>query len=120
MEGIAVEYFPNSIDPGINGKIWISFIYNWWQCTRYMWFTFSYVSSIKKLFVPGILVCGMSTVWEDTDGCANQYICALDIYLMTLLQLSYGIIMDRVINAPGCGKNVVDWLNTMYKIYLRG
>ena len=27
MEGIAVEYFPNSIDPGRNGKIRISFIY---------------------------------------------------------------------------------------------
>ena len=48
-----------------------------------------------------ILVSGMSTVWEDTDGCDNQYMCALDIYLMTVLSYSYGIIMDRAINAPG-------------------
>ena len=44
---------------------------------------------------------GMSTVWEDTDGCAKQYRCALDIYLMTVLSYSYGIIMDCSINAPG-------------------
>ena len=33
----------------------------------------------------GILVSGMSKVWEDTDGRANQYIRALAIYLMTIL-----------------------------------
>ena len=35
-----------------------------------------------------------------TNGCATQYICDLDIYLMTVLSSSYGIIMDRAINAP--------------------
>ena len=53
----------------------------------------------------------MSTEWEDTDGCAKQYRCDLDIYLMTNLSSSYGIIMDFVINSPGHGKNVVDLLN---------
>ena len=38
-----------------------------------------------KLFDPGILLSGMSTVWEDTNGCAKQYRCALDIYLINLL-----------------------------------
>ena len=28
---------------------------------------------------------GMSTVWEDTDGFAKKYMCALYIYLMTVL-----------------------------------
>ena len=36
-------------------------------------------------FESGILVSGMSTVWEDTDGCAKQCMCALDIYLMAVL-----------------------------------
>ena len=55
-------------------------------------------------FESGILVSGMSTVWEDTDGCAKQYRCDFATYLMTILSSSYGIIMDRAINASGHGK----------------
>ena len=62
---------------------------------------------------------GMSTVLEDTDRCAKQYRCALAIYLMTVFSSSYGIIMDRAINAPGHGNNVVDGLNTTDKRYLK-
>ena len=68
----------------------------------------------------GKLVSGMSTVWEDTDDSANQYRCALDIYLTTVLSYSYGIIMDSKVNAPGHGKNVVNGLNSTYKRYLKG
>ena len=46
---------------------------------------------------------GTSTVWEDTDGCANQYKCDFGIYLMNLLSSLYGIITDLSINAPGHG-----------------
>ena len=49
-----------------------------------MLFTCSYVSSIKN-FESGILVSGMSTVWEDVDGCAKKYRYVLDQYLMTVL-----------------------------------
>ena len=45
-----------------------------------------------------ILVSGMSTVWEDTDGCAKQYMCALATYLMTVLSSSYVIILYLSIN----------------------
>ena len=62
----------------------------------------------------------MSTVWEDTDGCSKQYRWALDIYLMTVLSSLYGIIMDRAINVPGHGKNVVDGINVTGKRYLKG
>ena len=51
----------------------------------------------------GILVPCISTVWEDTDGCVKQYMCALAIYLMTVLSSAYGIIMDPKINAPSYG-----------------
>ena len=61
----------------------------------------------------------MSTVWEDTDGCAKTYRCALAIYLKTVLSSSYGIIMDRAINPPGHGKNIVDRLNATYTRYLK-
>ena len=39
---------------------------------------------------------------------------------MTVLSSSYGIIMDRSINVPGDGKNVVNGLNGMDKRYLKG
>ena len=50
----------------------------------------------------------MSIVWEDTNGCENQYICALDIYLMAVLSSLYVIIMYCTINEPGHGNNLVD------------
>ena len=62
----------------------------------------------------------MSTVWEETDGCTDQYMCDFAVYLMTVLSSSYGIIMDRTINVPVHGNNVVDGINTMDKRYLKG
>ena len=53
----------------------------------------------------------MSTVCEDTNNCTNKYRCALAIYLITALSSSYGIIMDRSIDASGHGNNVVDRFN---------
>ena len=63
---------------------------------------------------------GLSTVWEDTDGCTKQYMCSLSVYLMNLLSSSYGIITDLAINAPGHGKNVVNRLNATDKRYFKG
>ena len=63
---------------------------------------------------------GMSKVWEDNDGCANQYRCTLFIFLMTVLSSPYGIIMYRAINASGHGNHVVDVLNATEKHYFQG
>ena len=71
------------------------------------------------IYDSGMSVCGMWTVWEDIDGCAKQYSCDLDINLMTVLSYSYGIIMDRDINAPGHGNIVFDELNAMEKRNLK-
>ena len=73
----------------------------------------------KKRLESGILVCGVLTVWEDTDGCAKQYRCDLDIYLITVLSSSYGIITDRIINSPGHGNNVVYGLNATEFFYFK-
>ena len=56
----------------------------------YMLICFIYL----KIFESVILVAGISTVWEYTDGGEKQYRCALAIYLILLLSSSYGIIMD--------------------------
>ena len=66
---------------------------------------------LNKFFDSRILVCGMSTVWEYTDGCAKQYRFSLAVYLITALSSSYDIIMDRSINTPGHGDNIFYGLN---------
>ena len=63
---------------------------------------------------------GISTLWEDIDLCYNQYRCASVIYLMSVLLSSYGIVMNREINATGHGNNVVDGINTTERRYLKG
>ena len=75
---------------------------------------------LKVFSESGRLVSGVSTVWEDTDGCAKQYRVALSIYLMTVLSSSYGIIIHLSSNAPGHGNVVVDVLNATDKRYLKG
>ena len=45
--------------------------------------------------------------------------CALAIYLITVLSYPYGIIMDCANKAPGHVNNVVDWLNATDKLYLK-
>ena len=85
-----------------------------------MKFTCSYGSSIKTFLESVRLVSSMSTVWEDIDGCENQYRCDLSIYLMTVLSSSYSIIMDLAMNAPCHGNNFIYGLNTTGKRYLKG
>ena len=74
---------------------------------------------ILKIFMSRILVYGMPTVWDDHNSCSKQYICALAIYLMTVLSSSYGIITNRAINSSVQGNNVVDGLNATEKNYLK-
>ena len=62
---------------------------------------------------------GMSTVRQETNGCANQYRCALDTYLTATLPSLYVIITNLTINAPGHGNIVVDGLNTTSRCYLK-
>ena len=54
----------------------------------------------------------------NTDGCAEQYICASVLYLMSVISQTYSIIIDRGISAPGHGKEVVDGLNAVDKRYI--
>ena len=60
----------------------------------------------------------MSTVWEDTDGFAKQYMCDFYIYFITVLSYLYSIITDRENNALGHRNNDVDGINAADKKYL--
>ena len=107
MEGTAIEYFTNSIDPGINEReyefhSYISDDNEQDSCDSHA----HMFHLLNKLFDSGILVCVMSILWEDTDGCAKQYMRDLAIHLMAVISSSYGIIMDHAISAPDHGNNV--------------
>ena len=51
-----------------------------------------------------VLTTSLSTIWENTDGCAEQYRCASALYLMSVMSQTYSIIIDRGISARGNGK----------------
>ena len=46
----------------------------------------------------------LSTIWGNTDGCYEQYICASALYLMSIMYQCYLILIDQGISAPGHGK----------------
>ena len=60
----------------------------------------------------------LSTIWENTDGCAEKYRCASALYLMSVLYHFYSIIIDCGNSDPGHGKEVVDGLNSIEKCYI--
>ena len=57
-------------------------------------------------------------MWDQTDGCAKQYRCSIAYYLMSYLSTSYHIVLDRAVDTPGHGKDVVNGFNAVQKIYL--
>ena len=65
-----------------------------------------------------LLTTSLSTIWENTDGCAEKYRCASALYLMSVISQTNSLIIDRVIIAPGHVKEVVDGLNAVDKRYI--
>ena len=54
----------------------------------------------------------------NTDGCAEQYQCSLEIYLMSVMLQCYSVLIDIFISEPGHAKDVVDGLNPIGKSYI--
>ena len=57
-------------------------------------------------------------MWDQTDGCAKRYRCSIAYYLMFYLSSSYQIVLDRAVDTPGHGRDVVDGFNAVQKQYL--
>ena len=71
-----------------------------------------YISFLKE---KKIMTTSLITIWENTDCCDEQYVCASALYLISVMLQCYSIIIDRVIIAPGHGKEVVDGINAFDK-----
>ena len=65
-----------------------------------------------------IIKANRSTVWEETDGCENQYIYELSIYVMTTFSLTLKISIYISIDTLSNGKDAVDGLNSIDKRYM--
>jgi hypothetical protein len=72
---------------------------------------------INLLFQKGVMKRG-SWMLDNTDGCAKQYRCGTALYLLALLAVTNGIVVDRAIGAPGHGKCEVDGGNAVDKRFI--
>ena len=125
IEGIALEHFSAAPQADINSStlprprhaVFHSFISNDSKQDAATTTAHSkqLISFLKK---KQVLTTSLSTIWENTDGCAEQYRCASALYLMSVMSQTYSIIIDWGISAPGHGKEVVDGLNAVDKRFI--
>ena len=57
-------------------------------------------------------------MWDQTDGCADQYRCSITYYLMYFLSKLYQIFVDIAIDTLVYGKGVMYGFNAVQKQYL--
>ena len=57
-------------------------------------------------------------MWDQTYRCAKQYRCSIAYYLMYFYQNHIIFFLDRAVDTPGTGKDVVDGFNAVQKRYL--
>ena len=60
----------------------------------------------------------LSEIRENTDGCAEHYICATKLYLIPMLLHIFSVIIDRGITSPGHGKYFIDGINVIDKMFI--
>ena len=57
-------------------------------------------------------------MWDQTDGCAKQYRCSIDYYMISFLSKSYQTVLDGSVDTQGHGKDVVNGFNAFQTQYL--
>ena len=75
-------------------------------------------SFIELLKERKVLESALSKIWENTDGCADQYRFTSVLYLMSVISQCYSVIIDCDISAPGNGKEVFEGINVIDKGYI--
>ena len=57
----------------------------------------------------------ISTIWDNRDGCGEQYRCTTVFYLLSVLYHAHNILIDSGVGSYGYGKYVLDGLNDTEK-----
>ena len=60
----------------------------------------------------------MSTIWQNNDGCEEQYICMTALYLLSMWAHAYDVIFDHDVGEPGYGREFIDGVNASNKRFL--
>ena len=81
--------------------------------------THAHMTSMLNELKKGNKLKPKCTIWESTDGCCKQYRCGASLYFLSLLSSNFNINIDRMIGAPGHGKDIVDAINACDKRYLK-
>ena len=81
--------------------------------------THAHMTSMLEELKKGNKLKPKCTIWESTDGCCKQYRCGASLYFLSLLSSNFNINIDRMIGAPGHGKDIVDAINACDKRYLK-
>ena len=58
---------------------------------------------------------GKTIVYDHTDGCSKQCRCATSMQLLTMLSMQFEVVIDRMVNAAGHGKCMIDGMNAVSK-----
>ena len=74
--------------------------------------------SVELLKERKLLASSLSTIWENTDGCAEQYKCSSALYIMSVIFQCYSVIIYCGISAPVHVKGVFNGLNAIDKLYI--
>ena len=54
-------------------------------------------------------------MWDQKNGCTKQYRCAIAYYIMSFLSKLYQIVLERAVDTPVHGKDLVDGFNAVQK-----
>lgn len=74
---------------------------------------------LNHLKEKGLLHEHSTVIYDHTDGCTCQYRCATALYFLSMLSFMFKVTIDRMIHAPGHGKDEVDGLNATTKRFLQ-
>ena len=58
------------------------------------------------------------TIWKNTDGCADQYRCATELWCISVLSQCHSIIFGQGISEPKHGREVIDGINAIGRRYM--
>jgi hypothetical protein len=115
LEGCSVEFFSLELDK--HTKEFHSHLSD--DCKQNAATSFENMKNVlHDLRERGVLRENVTVVYDNTDGCCSQYRCATSVFLLTLLSSMFKVCIDRLVHAPGHGKDEVDGLNATTKRFL--
>ena len=73
---------------------------------------------MELLYNRRVLMKNKSNIWENIDGCADQYRCTTSLYLLSMLSNTYNIAIYNGAGSTGHDKDVVDGLDDTNKRFI--